>query len=377
MTKMPKGLPDISDYQYTHEYELAIPLIDSCNMACDFCFENQKGKITEEENDKIMAILPRVIEYMKPIIKDGFYNRIDLKLWGGELFFDALPDWIFDIYRKFIFELEKALPVPFTIVFLSNGMFEKYDRVDKLLSDVNGNISISYDPVGRYKNDKQRETFLRSLAHFKETGKLESVSVTLTKPTMEAYVKGDTIYDTYIPDNLQVIVNFYVPNSSWKEYVPSWEDYYNYYKWAIKNYHFNIDVVNNIMMYMVPEQRDSIRKMCNCKEATQYVPWLKRCSANCINDRVLDIDYKKFFYGKFNDEVTNENHFEVRSSLARIKNHCLYCEHFKHCPMMCPTSIVFSEYDASYCPIKKIYEEITDDEIEAFREWQKKYNLFG
>lgn len=374
---MPKGLPDISDYQYTHEYELAIPLIDSCNMSCDFCFENQKGKITEEENDKIMSILPRVISYMKPIIKNGFYNRIDLKLWGGELFFDALPDWIFDTYRKFISELKKELPIPFTIVFLSNGVFEKYNRIDKLLEEVNGNISISYDPVGRYKSNKQREMFLKSLEHFKKTGKLESVSVTLTKPTMRAYVAGDKIYDTYIPDNLQVIVNFYVPNSSWKEYVPSCEDYYLYYKWAIENHHFNIDVINNIMTYMIPEQRKSVRKMCNCKEATQYVPWINCCSDNCINDRILDMDYKKFFYGKYNDEVTRENHFEVRSSLSRIKNHCLYCEHFKYCPMMCPTSIVFSEYDASYCPIKKVYQDITSEQINAFKEWQQKYRLFG
>lgn len=367
MVKMPKGLPDISQYRYTRAYELAVPLIENCNMACEFCFENQNHQYHPITKEGVMEALPIVLDYMKPIIATGKFTSIDLKLWGGELLYDALPDWLFDTYREFIRALEEELKVPFTIVFLSNGMFRNYERVDNLLRDTSAHISLSYDPVGRFKNEKQVDRFKETLDHYLDNGLAESVSITLTKPTIAAYVKGDDTFNAF-PVTLPAIVNFYVPNSQWKKYVPSAQDYYNFFSWAIRNRRFNIDVITFIMTYMIPEQRKNTTVMCNCKEATQYLPWTKKCSSNCI-ERVLDLDPEEYFYGKYAGEVNEENHFEVRSSMSRLKNGCLYCEHFRHCTMMCPTSILFDKYDASFCPIKKAYEIITPEDIEAFKAW--------
>lgn len=369
MPKMPNGLPDISQYRYTGAYELAIPLIENCNMACEFCFENQCHQHPPITKEGVLEVLPIVLDYMRPIVATGKFKSIDLKLWGGELLYDALPDWLFDVYRYFVDELKKELKIPFTIVFLSNGMFWNYKRVDKLLYDLGAHISLSYDPVGRFKNEKQREHFQETVDHYLANGYLESISITLTKPTIAAYIKDDEMYNNF-PRTLQTIVNFYVPNNQWQKYVPSAQDYYDFYMWAIRHRFFNIDVITSIMYYMIPEQHKNIVTMCNCKEATQYLPWTKKCSDNCI-ERVLDLDPQEHFYGKYADEVNEENHFEVRSSLSRFKNGCIYCEHFGKCTMMCPTAILFKEYDAAFCPIKKTYESITPDDIEAFKDWEE------
>lgn len=378
MVKMPKSVPDISRYKYTDCYELAIPLINSCNMACEFCFENQKHeKKPKERPERILTILDKVIPYMQEELKKHKYKQIDLKLWGGELFYDALQDEVIDAYREFVFRLKAALKLPFTIVYLSNGMFRKTERVLSLLNDTDGYISISYDPVGRFFTDGQRKLFKHNIEWFRKHQRLESVSITLTRPTIEAYVAGDEIYNSLSTD-LPHIVNFYLPNKDWKKYVPSWKDYYDFCQWAIKNRRFNIDFIYNIMLHTFSEERQFVPRMCNCKEATQYCPWLGRCSQNCIDDRILDMDHAKWFYGEeIYPEVTEENHFEVRTSMARLKNGCVYCEHFDTCPMMCPASMLFTEYDASRCPIKETYESITKEDQQAFADWLEKYHVYN
>lgn len=369
--KMPEGIPDISQYKYTDCYELAIPLIDTCNMACEFCFENQ-GLVKKKPAppEEMFDILPKVVPYMEQKYEEHPYKQIDLKLWGGELFYDALPDAYFSTYKEFVRRLKEALPVPFTIVYLSNGMFTKYERVLDVLEETDGYISISYDPVGRFFNDGQKHLFLKTLNWFRGKKRAESVSITLTKPTIEAYVAGDPVYES-LPMDMPHIVNFYVPNKEWEKYAPGCREYYAFYRWAIDHGRFNIDIIDEMMKHMIPEQKKNVNRMCNCKEATQWCSWLGRCSANCIDDRVLDMDCEKHFYGAAYKGVTKENHFEVRTSMSRMKNGCVYCEHFSTCPMMCPTSILFDKYDASFCPIKKIYDEIKPEEIDAFKEWQK------
>ena len=59
--------------------------------------------------------------------------------------------------------------------------------------------------------------------------------------------------------------------------------------------------------------------------------------------------------------------------MTRLKNGCVYCEHFSTCPMMCPASSLFTEYDASFCPMKKIYDEVRPEDIQAFENWQEWY----
>lgn len=378
MVKMPKNVPDITRYKYTDCYELAIPLIDSCNMACEFCFENQElCKPEKEDPEKIMKILDVVVPYMKNELAKHSYKQIDLKLWGGELFYDALPDEILETYIHFVKQLKKELKLPFTIVYLSNGMFTKLDRVLRVLDETDGYISISYDPVGRFFTQAQKELFLHNMKWFREHHRQESVSITLTHPTIEAYVAGDRIYDS-LPTDLPHIVNFYVPNKDWKRYVPSWEDYFHFYTWAIKNRRFNIDIIHEIMKHTFPEERPYVVRMCNCKEATQYCSWLDRCSKNCIDDRVLDMDHAKYFYGnEIAKEITDENHFEARTSMSRIKNGCVYCEYYDTCPMMCPASILFKKYNAEKCPIKETYQLITEEDKKAFREWQEQYHVYN
>lgn len=371
--RMPHGVPDLSQYKYTGCYELAVPLIETCNMACEFCFENQGlKKKSPGDPEKIRSLAPRIVAFMKEKYKEHPYKQIDLKLWGGEVFYDALPDEFFSAYKDFVAVLKRELHVPFTIVYLSNGMFTKYERVLDVLEETDGYLSISYDPVGRYFNEGQKRLFCKTLDWFRAKGRAESISITLSKPTIEAYIKGDPVYEA-LPLDMVHIVNFYIPNREWARYVPGCNEYYAFYRWAIDNRRFNIDVINKMMLHMIPEQRDKVHRMCNCKEAAQWCGNLGRCSSNCIDDRVLDIDCKKYFYGDAYDEVTEENHFEVRSSMTRLKNGCVYCAHFSTCPMMCPASSLFTEYDASFCPMKKIYDEVRPEDIQAFENWQEWY----
>ena len=373
--KMPKGLPNVSDYHYTDALELAVPLTHSCNMACEFCFENQQHtKNVKESPEKVLEILDRVIPYTLSKLQEHKYKDIALKLWGGEVFYDALPDSMFEAYKTFVRKLKEAVKIPVHTVFLSNACFTKYERVLDVLEATDGYIKISYDPVGRFRSKKEKELVLKTAKWFRDHKRSIGASITLTKPAITEYIKDDQDYNS-IPTDLVHNVNFYVPNENWKQYMPDWKDLHEFFKWAIKRRRFNIDIIYNIMLHTIPELRHLVKRMCNCKEIGQWCEWLGKCSSDCI-EQLHGIDAGEHYYKQFTEEVDEHNHFEVRSSLSHIKNGCVYCENFKTCTMMCPASILFDGYDASCCPIKAIYAEVTDEDKEAFLAWRDKYRTY-
>ena len=88
------------------------------------------------------------------------------------LFFFFLSDIMFNEYKLLVDEISnKFKQYDSTLIirysWLTNGVFEKYDRVLDLLKYSNGTISFSYDPIGRFSNDTQLDQMLRCYAFFK------------------------------------------------------------------------------------------------------------------------------------------------------------------------------------------------------------------
>lgn len=149
----PDDLCHLQFYADEEEYEMSISLFDRCNLNCCFCFEKHNGTI----DIKYIEDLPYLLaEKFKTVIEE--YKNIkvlNLRIWGGELFFDALDDSIFQLYFDFVDKTCMLFESQFSSVklkysWLSNGVFTRYDRVEKLLNHSNGVISFSYDPVDRF-----------------------------------------------------------------------------------------------------------------------------------------------------------------------------------------------------------------------------------
>ena len=368
MVKLPKGLINIESTEVPSYYEIAVPLFERCNLNCSFCFESHSN--LEIDCDYILSIPHKIIEQVKKDLEDSDLTIIKLRLWGGELFFDALDDSIFVMYRKFIntfHELvQKHLPgKKVHIEYLSNGVFTKYKRVDSLLKDTNGTIAFSYDPVNRFSCDQQKEIWLKTVNYFKD--KTRCISITLTKQSIAAYIAGDPYFEK-IPKNISVDINYYMANENWEEHILSDDDIFNFYKWCVDNKKYNIHTLDTIFRYFVEGEKEHIERHCNCngKYSVQFTNGV--CEKDCAK-RSSSLN-RELFYGKYTDETTPDNVSAIKTSLGISKRGCLYCEHYDHCTMFCWISIIFSGFKATNCPLRRIYNYITHEQVEDFKKWR-------
>lgn len=367
---MPKGLPKIDFYKKPSYFEVAVPLFERCNLHCSFCFEKHINN--DIDYDKILAMPKLVISQIKQQVLDCETNQILLRLWGGEVFFDELPDEIFDIYREFIrlfkAEVDRELPGKgIDITYLSNGVFTKYDRVEKLLKDTNGMIAFSYDPKDRFNTREQKETWLKTLRHFQSITKY--ISITLTKQSISAYIAGDEFFEQ-IPSNISVDINYYTANPNWKKHMPTDEDIFSFYKWCVDNQKFNVRVMDNIYRYLIPSEKKYVERYCDCKQAVQFQEG--KCIRDCAS-RASSLE-RQMFYGAYADEINESNVTEAKNTLGLQKRGCFACEHFEHCTMPCWVAIMFEGYKTTNCPLKMIYKYIPKESIEAFIEWKGRNN---
>lgn len=346
-------------------------LFERCNMNCDFCLESHSNnKIDYDWIRNIPQIL--VERYIKEEIKGT--QVITFRHWGGELFFDALPDSLFDEYRNLITNINSSFNKHFPDIklvhsWVSNGFYNNIDRVISLLKDTNSKVAISYDPVGRYKTKEQEELVLSNAKAFNTLGLLNEFSITLTKPNIEAYISGKSrINDLQFCRKFDI--NYYIPNLNWKQLLPSDEDLYNFFKWVVDERLFSvIDVSRVLRTILYPQAK--VDSICNCD---RHISACKNClTYNCVTSSTVFPNQD--FYG--NKEITEQNVSKIKKNLGLLKRGCLYCNYANVCPKGCHTSILYKGYKVLECPYKKLYRYLESNPciIEDFKKWEVVNNL--
>lgn len=370
---MPSELPKIPYDRVPPAFEMAVSLFENCNLRCKFCFEGLKQKRIDKEY--IKTIPNKVVLDMKDDVIRSKTDTVNFRMWGGELFYDALPDDMFDLYKWFYDEtmklMKEHLPsIKVNFFWLSNGVFNKWERVNDLLNYTHSVISFSYDPIDRFSNEKQKDILMDNIKRFKSLDKFGLISITLTKPTMEAYIKGDKFFEE-LGDDTPIAVNFYTPNPGWETQVLDDEIVYKFYKWGVDNCKFNIPVICSFMKYCIPELKHLVSRHCDCKFSKQFNNDV--CTFNCVK-RASSLPPEDF-YGKYAKDVTENNCNEIKQALGLMKRGCLMCEHFEYCHMTCFISFIHKGYKITSCPIKRIYNYINTrpDIKEKFLIWRNKH----
>lgn len=346
---------------------LSVPLFDTCNLGCEFCYENH-GKI-QLTRESFSNVLTDIKKQVVPRIKKDNYQTLAVRFYGGEIFFDQQPDWIYEEYRKLIEQIRKMIPIRVTTKFITNGVFSKYERADRLLKDTDSIVGMSYDLEGRYRKKEQKEKFIQTFNHFYESKVLKEVSMLITKPAIKKLIAGDEFFES-IPDDLRIDVCGYMPNRNWEKYLPSARDYADFYKWAIKKRKFNIERILNLFRYAADEEREQVERFCDCDSMLTYLPMERRFSGECIERH----DFAEACYGKAFKTVNEENCFQIKTDLMMQKAGCLYCSYFKNCPMQCAAAVLFKEYKQEICPVRSAIESITPEDISAYRDWREMHH---
>jgi len=357
--EMPQDLIKVPFYLEPDNYEMAYALFEACNLHCKFCFEGHRDNTVDLL--KIKAAPFNIYKEMVPELeKYKNIKNLNIRLWGGELFFDALKDEVFDAYIYLIDKcrelFSKNYPnLKLSFSWLTNGVWTKWDRIKRVLDHSNGVLGFSYDPADRFPSEKIEQQMIDNTWLVFNEGYLANLSITLTKKTVEAYVTNKSNLDKFPPMNIDV--NYYTANPGWKDLLLDDEDLYKFFKWALDNRYFNINIIGNLMGAGANKKEWFKGHYCDCKTCKQYSNG--SCTVDCA--KRASILPHEMFYGKYDKYITEENVSDIKLSMGIQKMGCLNCSYYNLCQKPCWISIVFEGYKPTSCPYARIYKDIEKD----------------
>lgn len=340
-------------------------LFESCNLNCKFCLEaHQNNKI---DIQWIRSLPQRLIDrFVKEFDTHKDTRKVTFRIWGGELFYDSMPDSMFDEYRKLVDSIrgkfiDKFPYMSFDFAFVSNGVFTNRDRVRQLLLDTCSGINLSYDAVDRFSTNAQESCMIETAEYFHSCNLLNEISITLTRPCINAYINNQSrLLDLRFTKKIDI--NYYIPNKHWEELLPTDDDLFNFFKWAIDNKLYSVIDLNNLLRCMAGYDNKCI-KGCNCHN---HISACKDClTYNCVKSSTVLPDSD--FYG--DSEVTEDNVSNLKRFKGMDKRGCFMCEYNDKCPGCCWTSIIYKNYHTDNCPFKRIIKYLKDNKtiIEDFK----------
>lgn len=369
---MPDNMPKINFNKRAGIYEISCSLFSLCNLNCNFCFQDHNDYTINTEN--IIRMSSTIVDVIRQDVIDyDIDKKFYIRIYGGELFSDNIPDHIFSTYQYFYdlikSELNRYFPGrDIEVYWGSNGVFNNYERVDTLLENTHSFIALSYDPTDRFHNINQKEIWLKALNHFHIKGTLSSVSIMLIKPTLLKYLEGDK-YFFQIPQDVSIDVNQYISNPNYEKYLMCDDEIFIFYRWCIDNRSFNVEPINTAISNYINGYGE---RHCYCK-CSNFFDVSGYSTKNCVNKySKLPAEY---FYGEFSSQVTEENCTEVKNYLGIQKRGCMICEHYTYCPTICWTSIIFKGYKTTVCPYQKLFEYLKSNPkiIDYFKEWENQH----
>lgn len=346
-------------------------LFDKCNLACKFCFEANKTKTIDLDYIKR---LPSIFweQFNNRADRDHF-TSIEITMMGGEVFNDTLPDCLFEIYKNVVgqtYDIFKHTDIPVIFNWLSNGVFKNRERIDKLLLDTKSTISFSYDCVGRFPSNVQKQMMLDNVHYYSASHKLNAILITPTKLSIEQYVSGNSDID-FLKRYCDVLdLSYYIPGHNYQQLNPSDDDIFAFYKWILDNRIFEFKDIREMLKPFCSNYQKQmvIYKTCNCDQLVNVTP--TGCTNICVNiNSPLKLNR---FYGNFASGVNEKTITLYRSTLGKQKRGCNMCQYNDVCVMPCWTAVLFDDFKLGDCSLYKIYQYIKANRqiVDDFEQYQ-------
>jgi len=187
--------------------EVSICLFTQCNMHCDFCLQRYQKRSGLGANTIALTI-----QALNETYRLTDRQTINVMIYGGELFHDGIKS--FDQYDTLvgaINEYSSQYNKKSNILFASNCVHTKTERVLQFLNKHNiKHLNCSYDSVGRFATENQKQTFLRNIDYYKAHGIDITIGVTLTQQNIRTIIDGDSTFD-FLYHNYSIVFDYYHP----------------------------------------------------------------------------------------------------------------------------------------------------------------------
>ena len=374
----PKGCPKVEFYREPEYCEIVLYLFTKCNLRCEFCFQEHSTDVDPIDDEWFNSLPDKAFKLMDKELKaHPTIKSFDIRMLGGEIFSDDIPDrafikygWVVKQIRK---KMQEAYPdVNVDFICTTNGVWSNWLRVAQFLEEYSFKkiISISIDFVGRYKNDKVKQMAYNTMKYFGECEFFVRAGIVLTKRNIAYILEHPDEFKDLIRKYKaeQIVFNYYSPNEQWELDLPSDEDLWNIYKFCLDERMFTVSTV----FYLIEAYRQQkfFTKTCECK----FIPTLTQtqCTKDCV--ATASPLPRERFYGKYLNEVTEENVSDVKASLGVVKRGCLGCDHYEYCPQPCWCMVIFDGYKATNCPMKRAFNYIKEhpEIMKDYEEWMQK-----
>lgn len=366
------------------QYAMQVPMFNKCSLNCEFCFQNDHGKRASDiDIDYIKSLPKQIMDAHRELFKERKIDTLKMTVYGGDPFSDFLPDEMFDLYRWYYNDFKTRLYAEFPnmelkLIWLSNLVFTKRERVDQLLEDTNGNIYTSYDAVGRFNAEWQRKLWYETLMYYKD--RLPRVTVTFIKDNIEKIISGDEYFDK-IPKHITIDVSYYLPvKDDYAKFCPSDDLVYRFLKWGLDQRRFNIEPVEQAIFSIIEPW--NVQSYCQCYESTYNaknpdgtIEPILTCHDTVA--QALDYNVEGFYKEKDYEMILNPLIIDKRDISKELRG-CNYCEYNDHCQKMCFMLQNHINYKTDkICPFLRIYQYIKQhpiiiEDYKIFKEKLKK-----
>jgi len=314
--------------------EIVVCLFEHCNLACVFCPQDHSS-IVGASKEEILAKTDDIAAWINSNKRSKHFK---IHTMGGELFQDRWIDLGFlDVYKQFVDDIRSKVTADKRVEpnFITNLLFDNVKSVDQFLTDNNYQISVSYDPKGRF-NQQQFEKFKQNVSSL---GKhIRMISCVATRQNMKAVIEGDEFFD-YLYQHFPCDWDSFLPSVSTSEsLMPKESDLLAFNKYLIDNYPECL----NVSYFTEDDQHN--RMSCTRGNSFTILPdgsFPKGCSGSVLltspssNDLGSGTIVEKF--------LTRYNCFE--------------CEFYKKCPFTCFIKNDYSKIvrDVNECVFKESF----------------------
>lgn len=347
----------ISDITYNikkKQITAIISLFNICNQRCKFCNQLQLDQLNGTSEQIITSYIPKLYKLLFQKVKLYNISKINIIFEGGQIFTDIISD---DFYQLFNI-IKKQIDIHFQnkqvqIKFVTSGIFLNRQRVLSVLNLLNASLILSYDPCNRFLVKAQKKTFLDTLQFFSKYNKLNSLNTVLTKPNINAYIADSSeIFNLCKKYNLKINLLYYIPNKNYEIFLPSEEDLYNFYKFAIKSEWKNLCTpISNIIRGINNYELDVkyTERYCSCLNTYRLNSQSQNVTSNCINCLSNTADY--------NLKNISQNQSENIILNGQMKYNCNSCKYKMNCILPCWNLLNNNLFKTNKCPLYKIIQE--------------------
>lgn len=351
---MENFLSDITYNIKKKQITAIISLFNLCNQKCKFCNQLQVNKLNSISEQIVVSYIPKLYKILFEQAKLYNISKINLLFEGGQIFTDLIDD---DFYQCFNI-IKKQIDVcfqlkPVQIKFITSGIFLKRQRILQILNKLNASLILSYDPCNRFLVKTQKKTFLDTLQFFSKYNKLDSLNTVLTKPNINAYINDSSeLFNLCKKYNLKINLLYYIPNKNYELFLPSQEDLYNFYKFAINSDWKSLcQPIHNIIRGINNYKNDVkfTERYCNCLNTYRINPQNQKYTSNCIN----------CLSNKANYNLQNISEIQSENIIlnGQIKYHCNSCKYKMNCILPCWNLLNNNLFKTQNCPLYRIIQE--------------------